>query len=120
MQIIKANEKLEDEIKLAESKKREEFNAQKKAASSNRTFKLTAQLHDCIPLSKQDYAAELQKYSEKATCADRERTFIELNLKLNKIRLRAKKIPAKNFTVSELGKKLELDILRTKLLAVLS
>ena len=90
-----------------------------KTALSNRGTNLTAQLHGCIPSSKQDYAAELQKYAEKASCGDPERKFIELNLKLNKIRLRAKKIPAKNFTVSELGEKLDLDILRTKLLAVL-
>ena len=119
MTIIKANDSIEDEIRLKESKEREEFNTQRKSARKNKAAKLTADLFNCVPATKCQYQLEFQKFSKLVSGADTERKFIELNLKLQKIKTVARKLPAKSFTVSERGEKLQIDSLRKKLLDIL-
>ena len=119
MTIIKANASTEDEIRLKQSKEREEFNILKKSAQKNKASRLTEELFHCIPATKSQYQLELQKFSKLVTGADTERKFIELNLKLQKIKTMARKLPAKSFTVSERGEKVQIDTLREKLLYIL-
>ena len=119
MKIIEANASIEDEIRLKQSKEREEFNAQKKNALKNKTAKLSAELFECVPATVYQYQVEFEKFSKLVSCADTERKFIELNLKLQKIKTMARKLPAKFFTVSERGEKLQIDTLRQKLFNVL-